>query len=325
MAGILTAVHAETKIFKIATLSPEGSIWMEKMKEGAERVAEETGNRVTFKFYPGGVMGSDQAVLRKIRISQLQGGALLSGSLSTIYPDIQIYSLPFMFKSYEEIDYVRDRMDQALIDGLEENGWIAFGIAEGGFAYVMSNTPIQSIEDLKSKKVWVPDNDTLAINTVKHYGISPIPLSVAEVRAGLQTGLIDTIGASPIGAIALQWHTQVKFVMDAPMMYLYAMLVINKSEFQKVSPEDQTVVRHIMNAVFAGLNEINRRDNIKASDTLANIGIQFVKPGPDQLKQWKSASEATLNTLENSSHLSAQMISTLKTFLTEFRSQSASR
>ncbi|MBT7260979.1 MAG: TRAP transporter substrate-binding protein DctP, partial [Desulfobacula sp.] len=65
---------------KIATLSPEGSMWMEKMRKGAEMVAQKTDNRVTFKFYPGGVMGNDKTVLKKIRIGQLQGGAVVAGS-----------------------------------------------------------------------------------------------------------------------------------------------------------------------------------------------------------------------------------------------------
>ena len=76
---------------KIATLTPEGSMWMEKMRKGAIKVAKATDNRVQFKFYPGGVMGDDKAVLRKIRIGQLHGGAVVSGSLSRFFPANQLY------------------------------------------------------------------------------------------------------------------------------------------------------------------------------------------------------------------------------------------
>ncbi|MCU7941035.1 MAG: TRAP transporter substrate-binding protein DctP [gamma proteobacterium symbiont of Bathyaustriella thionipta] len=74
-----TIVQAKT--FKIATLSPDGSDWMQKMRSGAKEIKQKTNGRVKFKFYPGGVMGDDQAVLRKIRIGQLHGGALGGGSL----------------------------------------------------------------------------------------------------------------------------------------------------------------------------------------------------------------------------------------------------
>ena len=112
--------QAQAMQFKIATLSPEGSIWMEKMREGAEELAHKTENRVMIKYYPGGVMGDDKAVLRKIRIGQLHGGAVVGGSLSNFYPDDQIYSLPLMFRSFEEVDYVRKHLDHTIAEGLEK-------------------------------------------------------------------------------------------------------------------------------------------------------------------------------------------------------------
>ncbi|MBW2100225.1 MAG: TRAP transporter substrate-binding protein DctP, partial [Deltaproteobacteria bacterium] len=84
---LLLSCPAHAVVFKIATLSPDGSFWMQKMREGAEEVAQKTNNRVRFKFYPGGVMGDDKVVLRKIRIGQLHGGAVVSGSLSDYFPD----------------------------------------------------------------------------------------------------------------------------------------------------------------------------------------------------------------------------------------------
>jgi len=81
---------ASAATLKIATISPEGSMWMEKMRKGADQVEKETEKRVAMKFYPGGVMGNDNAVLRKIRIGQLQGGAFVAGSLSQFFPANQI-------------------------------------------------------------------------------------------------------------------------------------------------------------------------------------------------------------------------------------------
>ena len=73
----------EAAVLKIATVSPDGSSWMIKMRQGAREIADLTEGRVKFKFYPGGVMGGDKTVLRKIRLGQLQGGALPGGSLAT--------------------------------------------------------------------------------------------------------------------------------------------------------------------------------------------------------------------------------------------------
>ncbi|MCP4371198.1 MAG: C4-dicarboxylate ABC transporter, partial [Deltaproteobacteria bacterium] len=152
---LLLSTQANAVILKIATLPPDGSNWMIAMRQGAEEVAKKTENRVRFKFYPGGVMGDDKAVLRKIRIGQLHGGILTSGSLSKFYPDILVYNLPMALKSFGEVDYVRKRMDNILIDGLDKNGFVIFGLAEGGFAYLMSTTPVKNTDNLKKNKVWI--------------------------------------------------------------------------------------------------------------------------------------------------------------------------
>jgi TRAP-type C4-dicarboxylate transport system substrate-binding protein len=174
---VMLAGKAQAVRFKIATLSPEGSVWMEKMREGAKELSNRTNNRLKIKFYAGGVMGDDKAVLRKIRIGQLHGGMVVGGSLSTFYPDNQIYSLPLVFKSFEEVDYVRKHLDQRIIEGVEKGGFVTFGIAEGGFAYVMSKNVIQTVDDLRQQKVWIPDNDPMILETIKAFDVTPIPLS----------------------------------------------------------------------------------------------------------------------------------------------------
>ena len=113
---IFLTTTASAAVLKIATISPEGSMWMEKMRKGADQVAKETENRVAIKFYPGGVMGNDNAVLRKVRIGQLQGGAFVAGSLSQFFPGNQIYAQPFKFQSPEEVDYIREFMDPYIIE-----------------------------------------------------------------------------------------------------------------------------------------------------------------------------------------------------------------
>jgi TRAP-type C4-dicarboxylate transport system substrate-binding protein len=316
---IMLTGQAQAIQIKIATISPEGSIWMEKMHEGAEELARRTDNRIEIKFYPGGVMGDDKAVLRKIRIGQLQGGAFVSGSLSQFYPDNQIYSLPLFFRSFKEIDYVRGYLDQKIIDGFEKGGFVIFGIAEGGFAYVMSTVPIHSVEDMRQQKVWIPDNDSMILEAIKAFDITPIPLSIADVRAGLQTGLINTVTTPPIGALALQWHTQIKYLMDEPFLYIYGVLAVDRKAFKKISPGDQQTFREIMGEVFKVLDRRNREDNIKAVEALHKQGIEFIKPSPEALKKWRKDASEVPNRLVKAGKLSEEMLDSLENLLKEYR------
>jgi TRAP-type C4-dicarboxylate transport system substrate-binding protein len=317
---MLTGPVAQAMRFKVATLSPEGSVWMQKMREGADELARKTNNRVTIKYYPGGVMGDDQAVLRKIRVGQLHGGAVVGGSLSQFYPDNQIYSLPFIFRSFEEVDYVRRHLDSRIAQGLEKGGFVTFGIAEGGFAYVMSTVPIRTVEEMRRQKVWIPDNDPMILEAVKAFGITPFPLSIADVRAGLQTGLINTVTTPPIGAVALQWHTQINYLMHEPFLYIYGVLAVDRRAFAKISPDDQRIFREVMGRKFRELDRLNREDNVNALEVLRKQGIEFIKPSDQALRKWYHDAETVPKRLVNAGKLSQDMVNALETLLTEYRS-----
>ncbi len=317
--AICTTAPAQALTFKIATIAPDGTAWMDEMRKGADEIKARTSGRVKFRFFPGGIMGNDQSVLRKIRIGQLHGGAIVSGGLTAIYPDIGIYSLPFTFRNEEEVDYVRQKMDPQLIDGLKQNGFVSFGLAEGGFAYLMSNQSIKIIDDFKGQKVWVPQNDDVSRAAFESVGISPISLALSDVLTGLQTGLIDTIAGSASGAIALQWHTRVKYLMDEPLSYLYASMVISEKRFKRISADDQMIVSEVMGNTFKRLNKINRQDDLSARSALQEQGITFIKLSPQLTGQWFDIRKNVELSMTQKGVLSQEIVNTLQQHLDEYR------
>jgi len=315
---IFTTDTAYAVKLKIATLSPEGSMWMEKMRMGASEVSKKTDNRVIFKFYPGGVMGNDKTILRKIRIGQLHGGAVVAGSLSQFFPANQIYAQPLKFKNLEEVSYVRQYMDQYIIDGLDKAGFVTFGLMGGGFAYIMSQNPIETIEDLRRQKVWIPDNDKISQDSIKAFGITPIPLPIADVRTSLQSGLINTVATSPVGAVVLQWHTQIKYVTNVPLIYLHAVLAINKKSFLKIAQSDREIVTQVMTRALRQIDIKNREDNIKAIQTLKNRGITFITPSKNALDDWYEVGSNAARKMVDSGILPQDVVDQLDAHLTNF-------
>lgn len=283
------------KTIKIATLSPEGTYWMKQMRAGAEEVKEKTEGRVKFKFYPGGVMGNDDSVLRKMHVGQLHGGAITIGSLSQSTPDTSIYGLPFLFSSIEDAEEIRKTSDPMLNKKMEESGYICLGIAQGGFTYLMSKQQINSLEDLKNQKSWVPEKSDVGLSVYNYIGVTPISLPLSDVLTGLQTGLINTIITSPIGALALQWHTHVEYVVDLPLNYLAAMMVIDKKVFEKLSAEDQAIVREVMGKVYKRIDEQNKVDNVAARQALINQGVKFVELSDKEKEEWDKLGVSVTN------------------------------
>lgn len=287
-ALVMLATSAQALTLKVATLSPDGSAWMTKMRAGAAEVDKRTQGRVQFKFYTGGTMGNDKAVLSKIKIGQLQGGAVTVGSLADFNRDVQVYSMPLKFKNFAEVDAVRAKMDGVISRSLESGGMVNFGFAEAGFAYAMSkSSPISSVAELRKHRVWIPENDLQSAEALKAFQVAPVPLSLADVLPGLQTGIVDTVASSPIGTLALQWHTQVRYVTDLPLSYIVGVLAIDQKAFARIDPSDQVTVREVMARVFKDIDRQNRLDNLAAWDALLKQGIKVVKPSAQEISEWE--------------------------------------
>ncbi len=276
LLSLATVAPAQT--LKIATLTPENSQWMKDMRASAKEIAERTDGRVKIRYYGGGVMGNDKQVLAKMRLRSLAGGAFTPTSLASRYPDLNLYGLPLVFESEEEAAYVRERMDEDLRKGLEEAGFVSFGFAAGGFAILMSNTPIDSLDDMRGKRVWVPEGDPVSYASMEALDLSPVTLPVTDVLTGLQTGLIDVVAMSPIGALVFQWHTKVQYVTELPLVYTLGFMAIDKKAYEKVSEADQAIIEEVMSETYENFNVENLEDNRDARETLLSerTGIQTV-------------------------------------------------
>ncbi len=179
-------------------------------------IMKKTENRVQFKIYPGAILGDERDMLRKLKIGQIQGAALTSAGLSSIFNEIDVLQIPFLFQTYEEVDTVLAKMDTFFRKGLEDRGYVLLGWSEGGFIYLLSNKPILTVADFRKTKVWVWEESPMPKAVMDEAGVSAIPLSVPDVLVALQTGMVETVYAPPTGAIALQWFTRVKYMTNVP-------------------------------------------------------------------------------------------------------------
>lgn len=321
---VAPATEAQSVRLKIATLAPEGTLWMKEMQKAADAIEQRTDRRVSIRFYPGGTMGSDSAVLRKIRIGQLHGGVFLAASLAEIDPDLEIYSLPLLFSSYEEVDFVRERMDGVLVDELAKKGYISFGFTETGFTYLLSAKPTRTFDDLKGRKTWIPQDDPVSLAIVEAAGLSPVPLPISDVLTGLQTGLIDTVAAPPVGAVALQWFTKAKYLTDLPITYVCGLTVVSAEAFNRMSANDQAVVREALGRANRTLDDTSRSDNEEARQALIGQGVEYVSPTPETLARWQEIAATASERLIADRGYDPSIISTIEDLISAYRARRAS-
>lgn len=322
LAVALMGGAASAAEFKIATVAPEGSQWMQDIRAAAATIKERTQGRVLLKLYGGGVMGNEKQVLRKIRIGQLHGGAFTAGGLAEKYPDIVIYGLPLVFASEDEVAYVRQRMDAQLAKGLEEAGFVSFGIAGGGFARIFGHQPVTGTDSLRGRKVWVPEGDRISAAAMQALRLSPVSLPLTDVLTGLQTGLLDIIAAPPVGVIALQWHTRVRYMTGQPMMYTCGLMAVDATAFKRLAAGDQAAFREVMGDVYRRMDRQSVADDQAARQAIQAAGIRLVEANAADVGEWKEAMVVVNRDLGTQGVYTPALFGQLQAHLREYRQQS---
>jgi len=178
---------------------------------------------------------------------------------------------------------------------------------------------VTSLDDLKGKRVWVPEGDTISYESMKAMSLAPVTLPLTDVLTGLQTGLLDIVGISPIGALVLQWHTKVKYVTEMPLVYTLGFMVIQEKAFDKLSKDDQGVVREVMTRIYENFDKANLVDNQGAMDALLNSGIETANFDGDEIERIRDVLSETIERLGREGRFSPELYEEMMAFVAEYR------
>ncbi len=286
---------AKNTIIKIATLAPDGSSYIQILNDLNVELKQKTDNQVRLRLYPGGVLGDETDMRRKMHVGQIHGAALTSAGLSGIYREMDVFQIPFLFEDYDEVDYVTEKMDDFFKKGLADKGYIMLGWSEAGFIRLLSTKPISSLDDLKKAKVWTWEEAPMAKAIFDEAGISAIPLSLPDVLVGLQTGLVEVVYAPPSGAISLQWFTKTKYMTEVPLIYLIGGIVVRKNVFNRLSSDQQQVLMELSTKYLERLKQIIRQENKEAIDVMKKQGVKLIFPSEEQIEDFKRISKNAMN------------------------------
>jgi TRAP-type C4-dicarboxylate transport system substrate-binding protein len=312
--------YSATQI-KIATLAPKNSQWATDFTNGADEIKAQTEGRVTLKFYWGGVQGAEAKILQKMKIGQFHGGTFSPTDFQSSFPDLNMYGLPFVFESEDEVDYVREQMDAALTQKFDDLGYVTFGFASGGFAVVLSNDPVRGHSDLKGKKIWLPEGDLISFEAMKALQLTPYPSSLTNVLTGLQTGLIDIVAIPPSVAVALQWHTKVKYMTEVPVLYVMGFMAIQKKAFDRIDAADQVIVREVMSRVYADVNSRSRDEYVNGIEALLSVGLQRLEPTPGEFEKMRKTTVETNRKMAQDGMFSMDMLQQMQSHIEDYRNE----
>ena len=266
------------KTLKLATVAPEGTTWGNNLKEVVGKIVLKTQGRVKFKVYYGGVVGDEIDVLRKIRVGQMQGGLFTGLGLGEVYKDLRVMEIPFSFKKDRaKLLKVLKILTPLFNKGLEKNGFKNLGLFEIGNIYLVSTKKIVSLKELRGSKVWSWKGDRLAAIFSKSMGVVPVSLQLPDVLSALSTGVVDAAYNSPMGVLAFQWSSKIKYLVDIPAAYSIGAVLVSLKEWKKIAPKDQALVENIMRAGMKKNSEDTLKENVQALKVLRAMGVEFIQ------------------------------------------------
>lgn len=267
---------AQPMAVKFATVAPEGSLWMNTMKELDKTIRDKTQGKIVFRVYAGGVAGDELDALRKIRIGQLQSAAFSGVGFGQILPAVRVLDLPFLFRNDEEIDRVHRDLEGFFADQFRQKDFELLSWAEVGNVHLFSQQPIRKVSDLARLKVWTWSGDPIAKETFSAMGTHPIPLAITDVTTALNTGMIDTVYAPPLGAIALQWNVSAKYMTSLPLAHSTGAVLISRSFAQKIPAEQLKIVKDEFHVSMERLTVELRKQTQESIALLEKGGIQVL-------------------------------------------------
>ena len=282
-------------LFKIATLAPAGSVWIEQFEKFSAQILEDTGGEVGFRIYPGGVMGDDQAMLRKMRVGQLHGGGFTMTGVSLKVPDFRVMGIPLLFESYKEVDFVRKGLMPEFVKQFREQGLEFVAMTEVGFIYAMSTKPVNNYAMFKDTKNWSPTGDPISEAFMKSLGITPIALTIPDVLSSLQSGLIETVYNSYYGSIIMQWFTKAKYIVDFPYGYAYGVFAISSKKFNKLPQSHKDAINKAASTYFPILLAETRKSNEESHKVLAERGNKFLTLDDDTIAILKEKRDLSMD------------------------------
>jgi len=175
--------------------------------------------------------------------------------------------------------------------------------------------------DLVGKKVWLPQGDLISYEAMKSLKLSPAPLPLTDVLTGLQTGLIDIVAIPPLVALALQWHTKVKYVTRIPVLFSIGFMAIDQRAMKKLKPDDHAVMTEVLTRLYSDLDAQSESEANAATEALLNVGVEDVEIGAGELQKIRGEMDETNRAMARKGMFSLELLEEMERHVAHYRSE----
>lgn len=279
-------VFSRPIIIKLATVAPEGTEYYNLLFEMGQRWQQETNGQVQLRIYPNGVVGGERDTIRKMRVGQIQASAMSSIGLAELTDQIQAFTLPMGFKTYDEVDKVKEVMFDDISEGLSQSGFKLLFLVDIGWVYWFSSKEISVPQDLKDAKIYTTAGDYVTVELFRKFGFNAVPVSETDILTSLQTGMINSMQTVPILSLSSGWSALMPNMLDLKWGAFVGAVIVDERVWRKIKPEYQKIMMDIAQDIGKKYQQTGRETEKKAIEAMKSYGMNIITPTDEEIKIW---------------------------------------
>jgi TRAP-type C4-dicarboxylate transport system substrate-binding protein len=276
---------------KVGTLAPEGTPWYDVIQEVGAKWKQASGGKITLTIFPGGVQGDEADMIRKMRIGQMQMGAFTSVGLETITKEMSALWIPLLFQNYDELDYVRGKLDARLEKALGDKGFVVLNWGDAGWVKYFAKKPIPTLKALQDLKLFTWAGSSESEEMYKSAGFKVVPLAPTDILTALQTNMIEAFPAPATAALANQWFGLAKNMMDIKFAPVVGATIITRAAWEKIDPSLRPTLLKLAQDTGAKYTPQIRKLETDAIDAMVKRGLQIQRLTPQAEQEWQQMAE----------------------------------
>jgi TRAP-type transport system periplasmic protein len=318
LSSVLTAQTKPVTV-RLATVMPSGTSYHQILQRMGQAWRQAPGGGVSLTIFAGGDMGGETDIVRRMRLGQLQAGMLSVVGLSDIDKQVTALSyMPMMFRSTEELDYIREQLRPELEKGLLDKGFVTLFWGDAGWVRIFAKEPVLHPADLKKLKLWVWSGDNFQIDLEKALGFQPVPLETSDILPGLQTGLISAVSMPPFYALATQVYGPAPNMLEVNWAPMVGATVITSKVWDSIPAATQQALRKAAEEAGAQMRARGRQEAEDSVQTMAKRGLKVQKATPEVEAEWRRLAESVYPKIRGNM-VPAAMFDKVQRLLAEYR------
>src|SRR5262249_18435556 len=305
---------------KLATPLPRGSAHYQVLEAMGQKWRDASGGTVALTIYGDGTQGGEGQTVPRMRIGEIEAAPLGASGLSEIEPSVgALEKLPMVYRSLDEMEYVRAHMRGEIEKRLDAKGFVVLFWADSGWINIFSRQPAIHPDEFKQTKVCVGATDHEEFEIAKGLGFPPVALEWSNVLTSLHSGMVDTITTAPFLALAGQYDTVAKNMLDIPWVPLVGGTVITTKAWNSIPPQYRDAFRQA--AIEAGqqLQARGRQQSLEAVEVMKKRGLQVHPVSPELLDEWQKFAQTVYPRMRDKM-VPADMFDEVLRLLQEYRS-----